>query len=535
MKRNIITILTILSVLAMGDEKTRVQLKSYFETGDNPTEEEFGHLIDSQYNIQDDLILSIELFNTFAKLDAIVADKSLTNTQDSFNWTLAQLFQGGVKVGSIDEYALDSGVTIDGLTVKDGGVTGTTATFDDVIIGNELTLTQNVTVAAHLEADSFFSNSAVLDALTMGGAITMGAEDINGTGTASMGTFTAANGFSTAAGTLTIGGLSTFVGTVDFSQWMDLNPIVGPAHSEGRVFYDTNSHALTVYNDKSDVALQVGEEMWVRVINQTGSQIDDGEVVYVSGAASGVPSVTLANAATPSTASKTLGVATGDIANGATGYITTHGSVRGIDLSSFSIGDELWLSSTTAGAVVNSPPAAPATTVRIGTVLDDDPTEGSMFVRVDAAVESEHIYGIMSVQSGVTSEATTDATPRQVTAWNTDGISDGITVDHTDDAVQVGVDGVYEVNCAVSFSTSSGADLYHVEIYWYDDTTTTWTPSGFAFDRKTGTGGDVGSTSCNALLALDTNDKVSIFHSTSTGGTNFLVTSAQMTIKRLAD
>ena len=137
MKNKAIT-LTALFLLgaAYAAEQGRTQLKSYFQTGDKPTEAEFGHLIDSAYNITDDTIAG---FSTFAELDILVADKSLANLQDAKTWTGVQTF-GGFNAGGTTTFttsptfnigaAVASGqvLTVDNIA-ESTGAAGTT--FDD--------------------------------------------------------------------------------------------------------------------------------------------------------------------------------------------------------------------------------------------------------------------------------------------------------------------------------------------------------------------------------------------------------------------
>ena len=56
-----------------------------------------------------------------------------------------------------------------------------------------------------------------------------------------------------------------------------------PAYLEGRVFYDNINHALAVFNDEPDITLQVGQENYIRVRNNTGATITNGQVVKILG------------------------------------------------------------------------------------------------------------------------------------------------------------------------------------------------------------------------------------------------------------
>jgi hypothetical protein len=138
----------------------------------------------------------------------------------------------------------------------------------------------------------------------------------------------------------------------------------------------------------------------------------------------------------------------------------------------------------------------------------------------------------MTTQANSTAEGTTDATPRLVAAWNTDGIASGCDVDHSTDVIEVAGSGVYSVLVGMSFSGSL-SKTYQLEVYVYDDSGASWGASGCAADRKLGTGGDVGSAAFGCLLALDANDQIGVYHSSSDGGTSFTATEAQLVVMQV--
>lgn len=129
------------------------------------------------------------------------------------------------------------------------------------------------------------------------------------------------------------------------------------------------------------------------VRNQTGSTIGAFQVVYISGATGNKPLISLADADTEATSSKTYGVTATSIANNGTGDVVTVGELSGIDTSAFTEGDSLWLSST-AGGVVTSPPAEPAHSVFIGTVIRSHPTLGVIDVAIANGYELTELHGV---------------------------------------------------------------------------------------------------------------------------------------------
>lgn len=145
-----------------------------------------------------------------------------------------------------------------------------------------------------------------------------------------------------------------------------LAPDGSPTYAAGKLVYDSSNNSLTFFNGDSNVALQVGQEDWVRVINNTGVTIANGTPVYLNGASAGLPTIALARADALAT-TNAVGLTTESIANGGTGFVTTMGAVRGVNTAAFAVGP-IYLSATTAGVLTQTVPAAPNFKVAIGYV-----------------------------------------------------------------------------------------------------------------------------------------------------------------------
>jgi hypothetical protein len=143
-----------------------------------------------------------------------------------------------------------------------------------------------------------------------------------------------------------------------------------PSYAEGRVFYDPAKGALSVYNDEADVTLQVGQENWRRVYNNTLNTIVDGAVVYIDGSFNGIPTVALADASMP-TKVHVIGVATHSIESATYGYVTVNGEVNSLDLTAFQEAQDVYLSFSTPGGLTAVSPTFPNYPVQIGTVISN--------------------------------------------------------------------------------------------------------------------------------------------------------------------
>lgn len=198
-------------------------------------------------------------------------------------------------------------------------------------------------------------------------------------------------------GTLTVNDIGTHVKPVSTihveSIHFENNLSSPPPYEEGMIFYDSDDKTLSLYADQEGVALQVGQEMWVRVVNKTGSDIPNGKVVYINGAQGNRPTIGLANASIEATAHRTIGVTTQEIRNNNNGYVTTFGLVRDLDLSDFIEGDVLYLS-LSSGEFTDAYPDSPNHGIRIGEVISNHATEGILFVNVDAGEDLNSIHDI---------------------------------------------------------------------------------------------------------------------------------------------
>lgn len=179
----------------------------------------------------------------------------------------------------------------------------------------------------------------------------------------------------------------------------DTTPTTPPT-STGTMFWDTGNGTPSVVLD-ADVTLQLGQENVVLVYNGTGSTITNGSVVSVTGAQGQRPSVELADADSEPLSAGTLGIATEDIANGAEGFVTTFGLIRGLDTSGFTAGDPLWLSQT-AGQFTKTRPLAPAHTVFLGWAIKINASSGEIFVHISNGWELDELHNvrITSVSGG---------------------------------------------------------------------------------------------------------------------------------------
>jgi len=133
------------------------------------------------------------------------------------------------------------------------------------------------------------------------------------------------------------------------------------------------------------------------VKNMTGATLTKGTVVYISGANGNKPLVSKALATTDLLSSRTFGLLQSDILNNGLGFCVVIGDLTGFNTSSFTDGDQLYLSGVTAGAVTNIKPVAPIHLVYVGKVTRSHPTLGQIEVAIQNGYELEEIHDVLLV------------------------------------------------------------------------------------------------------------------------------------------
>lgn len=134
------------------------------------------------------------------------------------------------------------------------------------------------------------------------------------------------------------------------------------------------------------------------VKNNTGSTINKGNVVYISGADGNNPLIAKAQANADATSATVVGLLETTLAQGDHGYVIVIGELRDIDTSSAIAGDPMWLSPTTAGAIVfgvANEPVAPSHTVYLGTVIRAHAINGAVDIKISNGWELDELHDVL--------------------------------------------------------------------------------------------------------------------------------------------
>lgn len=160
------------------------------------------------------------------------------------------------------------------------------------------------------------------------------------------------------------------------------------------VWDDTAGSAATLLKGGNVTAI-MGQTIYQRVVNETGSPLTKGQVVYLTGASGQKVTVALAQADGDPTSSKTFGVVAETIAHSQQGFVMTEGLLQGFATNLLTEGAIVWLSPTTAGGMTTTKPTAPDHTVMVGIcVKSGSGTSGSILVKVQNGYELDELHDV---------------------------------------------------------------------------------------------------------------------------------------------
>lgn len=167
--------------------------------------------------------------------------------------------------------------------------------------------------------------------------------------------------------------------------------------SLGELTWDTDFNTLQL-GLLNGVRLQVGQEVHVYGDNFSGKDIHNGDTIHIEGSSTNrikfVPAISKQQTAPRTTRfHPILGIATQEIPNNTSGYVTLIGTVNDVNTSNYSEGAILYLSHITSGSFTSSLPPVGWDIVEVGTVIRSHLT-GSIFCKVIRETRFDDITGI---------------------------------------------------------------------------------------------------------------------------------------------
>lgn len=211
------------------------------------------------------------------------------------------------------------------------------------------------------------------------------------------------------------------VSIIDFDSTTTANP------ATGQIGWNDSFGTLGIGLKGGAIQAQLGQQEFARVVNKTtpliALQRANYQVCIVTGATGQRLSVRLAQADSDANSAGTLGIVAEDIAQNQEGFIATTGTLDNLNTTgslqgeTWSDGDILYLSPTTAGAITNVKPTAPNHTVIVGYVEYSHINNGKIYVKIDNGYELDELHNV-----AITSEANGNYLEYNGTIWVNKGI-----------------------------------------------------------------------------------------------------------------
>jgi hypothetical protein len=168
-----------------------------------------------------------------------------------------------------------------------------------------------------------------------------------------------------------------------------------------------------------NATLQIGQEQFIRV--KADETITNGDAVYATGAVGATGRITVAKFIANGTIDELyfIGVATEDITSNQEGFITTFGTVRGLNLTNggniygetgYTDGIILYASPTTSGYLTKTKPEAPNLSIPVAIVLHAN-ANGQVQVRPTTGFHINELHDVLI----------TDISDNELLQWNSAG------------------------------------------------------------------------------------------------------------------
>lgn len=247
--------------------------------------------------------------------------------------------------------------------------------------------------------------------------------------------------------------------SIDYLDW-DQNPAYVAQTS--RMAWNPTDDTLNLHHSDG-VTQQMGQELYGRILNNTGSTIPNGACLGINPATNSYVLFIANGTLSPITI---VGVTTQAIPNATAGRITVWGRVRDIDTTGtpygevWTAGQILYVSTTIAGGFTNVKPTAPNLSLPIAQVLTVNATTGQIAVR--PTVEQQLFYGQFAKTADQVPTAVNTA---NAITWSSSLIANGVSIGAPTSRIVVANAGLYRFSA--SFQLTSGSASVKNVYLWY--------------------------------------------------------------------
>jgi hypothetical protein len=275
-----------------------------------------------------------------------------------------------------------------------------------------------------------------------------------------------------------VGSVTASVVSSSYIKFDSLPDGTAPSYQEGLLYYDNDMGALTFYNNKADISLQIGQEQYIRAINKSGDDILNGTPVRVSGSQGDRVKIYKAEAFIHTGSynvgeaeNHIVGITTHDILNDEDGYVTILGLVKGINTNNYEAGDILYVQTGSAGVLTNIAPPFPYDKIQVGIVGRKHPSVGEVLV---LPKEPTHFGNITGLSGSLTTEVGDLWVYKSNNAWATSKtLSGSYQIDNGDLSISSGSIVIHTNGEGIDFSSTSGSGATSAVFDGYEEGT--WT------------------------------------------------------------
>jgi hypothetical protein len=180
----------------------------------------------------------------------------------------------------------------------------------------------------------------------------------------------------------------------DGTAWQTVSGAGGSGVTD--ITSNDGSVVITTSGTTKDLSVVGGgaTNLVAQVRNETGSTLTKGTVVYISGASGNKALVSKARADVEATSASTFGIVNANISNNSNGYVTVRGILTGLVTNSYTDGDTVYLSPTTAGTFTATKPSAPDQLVTIGVITYAHATQGAIEITIQNGYELNELHDV---------------------------------------------------------------------------------------------------------------------------------------------
>lgn len=201
---------------------------------------------------------------------------------------------------------------------------------------------------------------------------------------------------------------------------------------------------------------------------KAGEALTKGQAVYISSADGTNMIASKASNNTEMTSSRTLGIVAQNLAQNAQGFVITEGLIDGLDTSTATAGDPVWLG-VNGNLLYGSAnkPYAPANLVYIGVVTRAQQNNGEIFVSIQNGFELDELHNVLISNPTNSQTLVYDAATSLWKNANASGGGSSVTV--SDTAPSTPTQG------NLWFNSTNGKTYIYFDSYWIEVGNTTST------------------------------------------------------------